>query len=656
MDTTYMRKSSMFFELVRNISFQELIRFKLSLVTFALIPLLWLLDPAIDVFINQQHGYLHELVTYEPVEMLILVGSSFFIFITGMACSLAFLGVEKQQKSLLEQSQKLSQIIHSTPECVKTVSRDGLLQDMNPAGLKIVEADNIEQVQGQSVYDLIAPEHRQLYIDFNARIFEGQSEIIEYDVIGLKGTRKHVESHAVPLRDSNGLIISHLATTRDITHSRRLSEKLSYQASHDMLTGLINRHEFERRLENTLNQGDDNQETHAVLFIDMDQFKVINDTSGHMAGDQLLIQLGNIMREQVRQHDSVARLGGDEFAILLQYCSTNDASNIADKLRLAIDAFNFVWEERQFKVTVSIGVVNIDHTDTSVTNILREADTCCYMAKDKGRNRIQIHQKGDDITALHQKEMDWVSRIHSGIADRRFILFGQEIVSLNSHSPEKHLELLVRYQDDDGSLIPPGAFLPAAERYCISPKLDRYIIESAFHLLSTNTQLLNEFESFGINLSGLSLGDKEVLQTISQLISAHPTLQNKINFEITETAAISNLQDACSFISQLKGIGCSFSLDDFGSGLSSFGYLKSLPVDYLKIDGSFIRDILDDPIDLAMVRSINDIGHLMGKKTVAEFVENDAIKEQLQLMGVDFAQGYGIAKPCPLKEFIKAAA
>jgi len=651
-----MRKPSIFFVLVRNTSFQELIRFKLSLATFALIPLLWLLDPAVDVFVNQQHGYLHELVTFDPAETLFLVGSSVFILIIGMAFSLAFLGIEKQQKSLVEQSQKLSQIIQSTPECVKTVSRDGLLQDMNPAGLNIVEADNIEQVRGQSVYDLIAPEHRQLYIDFNARIFDGQSEIIEYDVIGLKGTRKSVESHAVPLRDSDGLIISHLATTRDITHSRRLSEKLSYQASHDMLTGLINRHEFERRLENTLNQGDDNQETHAVLFIDMDQFKVINDTSGHMAGDQLLIQLGNIMREQVRQHDSVARLGGDEFAILLQYCSPNNASHIADKLRLAIDEFNFAWGERQFKVTVSIGVVNIDHTDTSVSNILREADTCCYMAKDKGRNRIQVHQKGDKSTVLHQTEMNWVSRIHSGIADRRFILFGQEIISLNNHSPEKHLELLVRYQNDDGSLTPPGAFLPAAERYSISPKLDRYIIESAFSQLSTNTVLLNEFDSFAINLSGLSLGDKEVLQTISHLIKAHPVLHNKISFEITETAAISNLQDARSFINELKDIGCSFSLDDFGSGLSSFGYLKSLPVDYLKIDGSFIRDILDDPIDLAMVQSINDIGHLMGKKTIAEFVENDRIKEQLQLIGVDFAQGYGIAKPCPLKEFIEAAA
>jgi len=651
-----MQKSSSFIELVKRTSLQELIRFKPSLATFGFILMLWLLYPAIDVSVNQQQNYLHDLTTFQPLEALFLISSSLFILIIGITCSFIFLSIEKQKKASVEQSQKLSKIIHSTPECVKTVSRNGLLQDMNPAGLKIVEADDIEQVRGQSVYDLIAPEHRQLYIDFNARIFEGQSEIIEYDIIGLKGTRKSVESHAVPLRDSDGLIISHLATTRDITNSRQLSEKLSYQASHDMLTGLINRHEFERRLENTLNQGDDNQETHAVLFIDMDQFKLINDTSGHLAGDQLLIQLGNIMREQVRQHDSIARLGGDEFAILLQYCSPNDASHIADKLRLAIDDFNFAWEERQFKITVSIGVVNIDHTDTSVINILREADTCCYMAKDKGRNRIQVHQKGDEITALHQREMDWVSRIHSGIAEQRFILFGQEIVSLNSRSPGKHLELLVRYQNDDGSLIPPGAFLPAAERYSISPKLDRHIIQSAFHQLSTNTLLLNEFDSFGINLSGLSLGDKDVLQTITQLLNEHPALKNKIGFEITETAAISNLQEACFFINQLKEIGCSFSLDDFGSGLSSFGYLKSLPVDYLKIDGCFIRDILDDPIDLAMVRSINDIGHLMGKKTIAEFVENDAIKEQLQLIGVDFAQGYGIAEPRPLKELIKIAA
>ena len=523
-----MQRASIFSQLFMDISLRELVRFRPCQVTILLILLLWLLDPAVDVFVNQQHDYLHELTTFEPLEAFFLIAASLFILITGMACSLAFLHIEKQQRALIDQRQKLTQIIQHAPDCVKTLSCDGTLLDMNPAGLKIVEADDIAQVRGQSVYDLIAPEHRQRYIDFNARIFEGQSEIIEYDVIGLKGTRKSVESHAVPLRDSHGTIITHLATTRDVTQSRQLAEKLSYQASHDMLTGLINRHEFERRLENALNHAEDDKETHAVFFIDLDQFKLVNDTSGHTAGDQLLIQLGNIMREQVRQHDSVARLGGDEFAILLQYCSPDDARNIADKLRLEIDDFNFAWEERQFKVTASIGVVGIDHTNTSVADILREADTCCYMAKEKGRNRIQIHQKDDKSTAKHQGEMHRVSRIHSGIAKRRFVLFGQEIISLDKSHPEKHLELLIRYLNEDGTLTPPGAFLPAAERYSISPKLDRYVIESAFSQLSKNTALLNEFDSFCINLSGLSLGDEEVLQAIIQQINTHPALKNKI--------------------------------------------------------------------------------------------------------------------------------
>jgi diguanylate cyclase (GGDEF)-like protein/PAS domain S-box-containing protein len=651
-----MQRPPIFSQLFKDISLPELMRFRPCQITFLLILLLWLLNPAIDALINQERGYFYELTHLTPLETLFLLAASLFIFITGMACSLAFLHIERQQRALLDQRQKLSQIIQYAPDCVKTVSRDGVLLDMNPAGLAIIEADHIDQVRGHSVYELIVPEHRQRYIDFNKRIFDGHSEIIEYDIIGLKGTRKSVESHAVPLRDSHGQIITHLATARDITQSRQLAEKLSFQASHDMLTGLINRHEFERRLENILSQTDNPQETHAVFFIDLDQFKLVNDTCGHMVGDQLLIQLSSIMREQVRQYDYVARLGGDEFAILLQYCSPDDARMIADKLRLAIDEFNFAWEERQFKVTASIGVVSIDHTNTSVADILREADTCCYLAKEKGRNRIQVHQKGDKSAAKHQGEMHWISRIHAGIANQRFILFGQEIVSLDSNRNESHLELLIRYRSEDGSLTPPGAFLPAAERYGISPKLDRYVIENAFRQLTANTNLLNRYDSFCINLSGLSLGEEEILNCIIRNIKANPALGNKLCFEVTETAAISNMQEARYFISQLQAFGCRFALDDFGSGLSSFGYLKSLPVDYVKIDGDFVRDILDDPIDLAMVKSINDIGHLMGKQTIAEFVENDAIREQLQLIGVDFAQGYGIARPRRLDELIQNAA
>lgn len=651
-----MQKNSAFFELVSDVTLRELIGSKITRITFLLILLLWLLDPAIDTLANPQHGYLFEFSNFSKFEALFLVTSSLCILVAGLACSLAFLHIQKQKKALRHQKQELSQIIEATPECIKTVSKDGLLMAMNRAGLDIVEADTFEQVRGQSVYDLIAPEHRQHYIDFNARVFEGQSEITEYDVIGLKGTRKTVESHAVPLYDDDGQIIAHLATTRDVTEHRELSAKLSYRASHDMLTGLINRQEFERRLDLILEQTLSPDESHGVLFIDMDQFKIINDTCGHMAGDQLLIQLGTIMREQVRHHDSIARLGGDEFAILLYNCSPDDISNIAEKLRRAISEFNFAWQDRRFNITVSIGVVSIDRFDKSITNILREADTCCYMAKDKGRNRIQIHKKEDGTIASLQREMDWVSRIHAGINEKRFVLFGQEIISLNEVHSEKLLELLVRYRDDSGHLIPPGAFLPAAERYGISAKLDAHIIESTFKQLAADTSLLEEYDRFFINLSGLSLGDKEVLNTIIEQATAFPDLRGRIGFEITETAAISNLQDACSFIAELKQIDFSFSLDDFGSGLSSFGYLKTLPIDYLKIDGAFVRDILVDPVDLAMVRSINDIGQLMGKKTIAEFVENEEVAKQLQLMGVNFVQGFGISKPAPLKELLEVTA
>lgn len=650
-----MERSNIFSQLLTDISARDVLRFRPFQITLLLMLLVWLLDPAIDVLLDQQHSYGYELLHPESLEILFCIFVTLLVAITGLACSLALMRLEKQQRTLIEEREKLHQVIDSAPECVKTVSRDGILLEMNPAGLEIIEADSIDEVRGACVYDLIAPEDRQRFIDFNERIFSGQSEKIEYDVIGLKGTRKSVESHAVPLRDSNNEIISHLATTRDITQSRQLAEKLSFQASHDMLTGLINRHEFELRIENTLLQHDSEHEFHAVFFIDIDQFKLINDTCGHMAGDQLLIQVSHIMREQVRQHDSVARLGGDEFAILLQYCPLEEARHIADKLRLAIDDFNFAWEERQFKVTASLGVVGIDNTYTSVSDILREADTCCYLAKEKGRNRIQVYQKDDETTALLQGEMHWVSKIHSGITEKRFTLFVQEIESLNKQSPEKHAEVLLRYINDDNTLSPPGAFLPAAERYGISPKLDRYVINTAFTLLASNPSVLDKIDAFCINLSGLSLGDDEFLPFTIQQFDQHPSLRGKICFEITETAAISNLQKARHFIDSLKAIGCRFALDDFGSGLSSFGYLKNLPVDYVKIDGSFVRDIIDDPIDFAMVRSINDIGQLMGKKTIAEFVENDAIKQQLQQLNVDYAQGYGICKPYPLQELIDSA-
>jgi diguanylate cyclase (GGDEF)-like protein/PAS domain S-box-containing protein len=612
----------------------------------------WVVDPFVDALMLGEGTWLQQLFHPEAAEIYFRSTLSLLILLIGVTSTVSSLRVLSQKQALMMEREKLSQVIQFAPECVKTVARDGTLMEMNPAGLNIVEADSLGEVQGQSVYDLIAPEHRQLYIDFNARIFAGKSEQIEYDVIGLKGTRKSVESHAVPLHDNDGKVIAHLAMTRDITRAKQMAARLSYQASHDLLTGLINRHEFERRVETSLALAITDKSTHAVFFIDADQFKVINDTCGHLAGDQLLKQLGEIIRDQVRQQDSVARLGGDEFAVLLQYCAEIEARELAEKLRSAIDEFNFPWEGRQFKVTASIGVVIFDQSDAQVSDILRDADTACYMAKEQGRNRIQEHRRDDDVTARHQGEMHWVSTIHEGIEERRFVIVGQVIEALADDEHSRHVELLIRYRNEDGSLAPPGAFLPAAERYGISAKLDRYVLVAALEHLQQMPELLQAFNTFSLNLSGLTLGDSDFLPFACEQMASFPELSGRICFEITETAAISNLQRATQFIERLQSLGCRFALDDFGSGLSSFGYLKNLPVDYVKIDGSFVRDMADDPIDLAMVRSINELAHLMGKRTVAEFVEDDACKQLLKRLGVDFAQGYGVAKPMPLAELV----
>lgn len=650
-----MKLSTIVSELLTDFRLKDILKSGLLKITALLILAAWVVPAAFDSYLHPDRTFFVQL--FNPTTLDIYLRSSISILFGGLGLLtiLGFNRIDKQHQDLMFERAKLSQIIESGPQCIKTVAKDGSLIEMNPAGLMMIEAESLDLVQGQSVYNLIAEEDRDAYIDFNKRIFDGHSEVTTYDIVGLEGTRKRVESHAVPLFDDNGQVRAHLAMTRDITQSHKLAEELSYQASHDMLTGLINRQEFERRLENTLTLAITDQSHHAIFFIDLDQFKLVNDTCGHMAGDELLRQVAAIMTHQVRQQDSVARMGGDEFAILLQYCCLDEARNIAEKLRQEVEAFIFPWEDRQFKVSTSIGIVGIDEYDNSVGVILRDADTACYLAKEMGRNRVHLHQEDDDETDRHVNEMQWVSRVHEGIEKQSFELYAQLIENLSDSESDKHAELLLRYRNEDESLSPPGAFLPATERYGVSPKLDRHVITTTLSVLESNPILLQYVDLFSINLSGLSLGDDEFLQFVKEQFQKHPTLPGKICFEITETAAIGNLNNAMRFIQALKDIGCRFSLDDFGSGLSSFGYLKSLPVDYLKIDGSFVKNIVNDAIDLAMVRSINDIGHLMNKKTIAEYVENDAIREKLKELNINYAQGYGIAKPIPMSDLIDLA-
>ncbi len=440
-------------------------------------------------------------------------------------------------------------------------------------------------------------------------------------------------------------------TMVEITERKQADEKISYQASHDALTGLINRHEFERRGERLLTTIKEDKGEHAMCYLDLDQFKIVNDTCGHVAGDEMLHQLSTVLQNTIRHSDTLARLGGDEFGVLMEHCSLDDAHRVTTSLLKVIQDYQFTWEEHSFKVGVSIGLVPITDSIANLTELLKEADAACYMAKDKGRNRIHVYHTQDSEIAQRHGEMQWVTRIYRAMEEDRFCLYAQSIVPLDG-SNDKHYELLIRMIGDKGVIIPPGAFLPAAERYNLISQLDRWVVKKAFILLAEHPEFLNQIHFISINLSGPTLADESFLSFVIKLLDSTGIKGEKICFEITETAAISNLGKADIFIATLNQYGCSFALDDFGSGLSSFGYLKNLDVDYLKIDGMFVKDIVDDPIDHAMVKSINEIGQVMGMQTIAEFVENDEIKGMLREIGVNYAQGYGIEKPMPLDNLL----
>ncbi len=473
---------------------------------------------------------------------------------------------------------------------------------------------------------------------------------IEFRVLNEK-SEIYVHEIGEPIIDESGAVIRTFGTLQDITVRKQTEEQLSYQASHDALTGLINRHEFERRAERLLSTTRRDEDKHALCYLDLDQFKVVNDTCGHAAGDEMLRQLSTVLQNTVRHRDTLARLGGDEFGVLMEHCPLDNAHRVANSLLNAIQDYQFSWEEYSFKVGVSIGLVPITTSITNLTELLRDADAACYMAKDNGRNRIHVYHTEDSEIAKRHGEMQWVTRIQHALDEDQFCLYAQSIVPLDNSS-DKHYELLVRMIDDKRETIPPGAFLAAAERYNLMTQIDYWVIEKTFSLLAEHKAFQSQIKFVSINLSGQSLIEQDLLDFIITQLDETGVDAGKICFEITETAAISNLGVAMKSISTLKELGCRFALDDFGSGLSSFAYLKNLPVDYLKIDGMFVRDIVEDPIDHAMVKSINEIGHVMGMQTIAEFVENDVIKGMLKEIGVNYAQGYGIDKPMCFEELL----
>jgi Amt family ammonium transporter len=434
-----------------------------------------------------------------------------------------------------------------------------------------------------------------------------------------------------------------------------LNSELANVASHDQLTGLNKRREMDLRIGLMIAKARLNKSTHALCYLDLDQFKIINNTLGHQAGDRFIQSLTQFLKENLSESESLATLGADDFLLLMERCDVQQAGRRADEIRCLIDGFRFTWYHQIIRVSTSIGVVPIDSSSRSCGLLLSLADAACQRAKELGRNRIFVYHPEDDRFRSRREEMSWTSRIRSALENNLFLLYCQGIypIDLTDRPSTDHFEVLVRMQGDNSKIIPPGFFVPPAERFDLMAEIDSWILEHTLDYISHHAKALNSTAKCSINLAGPALSDEVFLDRAIQLVSRSRLPAEKICFEITETAAIHNLEHATTFINTMKKLGCSFALDDFGTGFSSYAYLRELPVDILKIDGVFVKNMHEDEVSHGVVKSINDIAHLMGKKTVAEFVENEQVLQLARELGVDYVQGFHLARPMPIEEFFR---
>lgn len=559
---------------------------------------------------------------------------------------------------VFEEKERAQVTLQSIADGVITTDAEGFIDYINPVAQQLIGCD-LRSVRGKPIGDvmMIINEHTRSTVEQpvlrclkEGRVISlgGKSVLVNND-----GQEIPIQDSAAPIRDRIGNVIGAVMVFHDIGKESSLFRQMSYQAAHDTVTGLINRREFENQLVTALDKTHDNPDrVHALLYIDLDQFKVVNDTFGHTAGDELLLQVSEIIQSNVRSTDIVARIGGDEFGVLLEHCDRDRARDVAEVIRVAVEGHRFIWQESFTNVRCSIGVVMVSHESSSVGSIMSSADVACYSAKDKGRNQIHMYQDSDAV-ARHE-EMKWVSRITSAIEDGRFELFYQPIVGIgnNASDPRGHYEILLRMRDENGNLVQPDQFIPSAERYNMMSTLDRWVIHETVSKLADRESATGVARfTLAVNLSGTSLSEESFLDYVVSELEQHALPEGAICFEITETAAISNLSRVVRFMQVLKKLGCKFSLDDFGSGLSSFTYLKNLPVDYLKIDGQFVSNVADDSVDESMVRAINDVGRAMGIETIAERVETKEVLDKLGELGIAYAQGYFIARPASVDEF-----
>jgi diguanylate cyclase (GGDEF)-like protein/PAS domain S-box-containing protein len=560
---------------------------------------------------------------------------------------------KRAETAVFEEKEKAQVTLQSIGDAVITTDAQGRIEYLNPVAEDLTGWLTREVVDQPltSVFTIMNETTREIVENPVSRCLREGRPIAISDqtvLVNRRGQELAIQDSAAPIRDRSGNMIGAVLVFHDVSRERRLRRALAYQASHDALTGLINRREFENRLNDALTMaraGDDM--SHVLLYLDLDQFKLVNDTCGHQAGDQLLKQITSLLQTRVRGTDTIARLGGDEFAILLKDCTAERAARIADDIRQAIRDFRFVWQDGTLNVGVSIGIVEIERDSESLASVMSAADVACYAAKDSGRNRVHMYQHG--AAPQRHREMQWISRLTRACDENRLELYFQSIVPIGDTADRRgHYELLLRLRDEDGRLVQPAEFIPAAERYNLMPAIDRWVVRQALGVLA---HYADERDcppyTVSINLSGTSLNDDRFLEFLINELQAHDLSPGAVCFEITETAAVSNLANVVHFMSELKTRGCLFSLDDFGSGLSSFMYLKNLPVDFLKIDGQFIQNVTKDPVDRSMVEAIAQIGRVMGIRTVAERVDSEEVFRSLADIGIQYAQGYLIAPPEP---------
>jgi diguanylate cyclase (GGDEF)-like protein/PAS domain S-box-containing protein len=572
-----------------------------------------------------------------------------------MAGSLSDIADRKRAEAqIFEEKERAQVTLASIADAVITIDMAGCVEFMNPVAERLTGIDN-ERARGNalaSVFAIVDDSTGLAIPDPVARALRERCIVKSEGNVVLRRRNDApvaIDYSVAPILDRLGELIGAVLVFQDMSRERQYAARLAHLASHDPLTGLVNRREFERRLSMML--ADEQREPFdlTMLYLDLDQFKLVNDTCGHAAGDELLRQVTGLLRPLLREGDTLARLGGDEFGVLLAHCPMDPAIRIAETLRTAVGDFHFVWKNRAFQSSVSVGLVNIADGPQTMAGVLSAADAACYMAKDKGRNRVQVYSPtSNEMTARHG-EMEWVNRIQRALVENRFCLFAQPVcLTRGDPAARPYTELLLRLRDEQNELIQPKEFIPAAERYNLMPAIDRWVITTAFAIVAQNCEPHDGEavpETIAINLSGASIGDGEFLEFVHAQFARFNIRHSSICFEITETTAVSSLSMATEFMESLRKRGCRFALDDFGVGLSSFTYLKHLPVDFVKIDGSFVVDMLENPVNHAMVEAIHNIGHILGKRTIAESVENMKILDALGSIGVDYAQGLAIARP-----------